>query len=68
MNKEKQSVEIYRTSAYHKENGRLIGRWIYQSKKAFLAQSKRRRHYRNFYKIVCEVLNTDNVFEEIKDE
>lgn len=68
MDKEKQSVEIYRTSAYHKENGRLLKRWIYQSKKAFLAQSKRRRYYRNFYKIVCEVLNSDNVFEEIKDE
>ena len=51
-----------------KENGRFLKRWIYQSKKSFLAQSKRRRYYRNFYKIVCEVLNSDNVFEEIKDE
>jgi hypothetical protein len=70
MKNQEQNVEIYRVSYYNKASGRFLKSKLYQSKKAFLAQSKRRQCYKKQYDIVCvcEVLNSNGVYEQIQDE
>ena len=68
MSKEEQKVQIYRVT-YLRRDGTKAMHKLYQSKKSFDAQRKRRRYYETCrIQILCEVLNSDGVFQEIKDE
>ena len=68
MSNQEQQVQIYRVTHLRRDGSKAKTRF-YQSKKAFDVQRKRRLHYQSYgIRILCEILNSDGIFEEIKDE